>query len=82
MPEINLGIYLFILCGMEIHTVWGALGSMTKSAVHEEELTSKIKEQKIAVDKFSNLKNRKIYRQNQNSKVLFPADLTEMLSES
>ncbi|XP_032209938.1 ASNSD1 upstream open reading frame protein, partial [Mustela erminea] len=42
-----------------------------------------IKEQKIVVDELSNLKkNRKVYRQQQNSNIFFLADRTEMLSES
>uniref|UniRef100_A0A8C0NAE8 Uncharacterized protein n=2 Tax=Canis lupus familiaris TaxID=9615 RepID=A0A8C0NAE8_CANLF len=42
-----------------------------------------IKEQKIVVDELSNLKkNRKVYRQQQNSNIFFLADRTEMLSEN
>ncbi|XP_037018888.2 ASNSD1 upstream open reading frame protein [Artibeus jamaicensis] len=53
------------------------------SAPHREDLSSKIKEQKIVVDELSNLKkNRKVYRQQQNSNIFFLADRTEMLSES
>uniref|UniRef100_A0A8C6DAU7 ASNSD1 upstream open reading frame n=1 Tax=Moschus moschiferus TaxID=68415 RepID=A0A8C6DAU7_MOSMO len=53
------------------------------SALHKEELSSKIKEQKVVVDELSNLKkNRKVYRQQQNSNIFFLADRTEMLSES
>ncbi|XP_014708404.2 ASNSD1 upstream open reading frame protein [Equus asinus] len=53
------------------------------SAPHKEDLSSKIKEQKIVVDELSNLKkNRKVYRQQQNSNIFFLADRTEMLSES
>ncbi|XP_036110865.1 ASNSD1 upstream open reading frame protein [Molossus molossus] len=53
------------------------------SAAHKEDLSSKIKEQKIVVDELSNLKkNRKVYRQQQNSNIFFLADRTEMLSES
>lgn len=49
----------------------------------KEDLNSKIKEQKIVVDELSNLKkNRKVYRQQQNSNIFFLADRTEMLSES
>ncbi|KAM6174700.1 ASDURF protein [Erethizon dorsatum] len=55
-----------------------ALGSADK-----DELSGKIKEQKIVVDELSNLKkNRKVYRQQQNSNIFFLADRTEMLSES
>ncbi|XP_078184168.1 ASNSD1 upstream open reading frame protein-like isoform X1 [Callithrix jacchus] len=51
--------------------------------LHKEDLSSKIKEQKIVVDELSNLKkNRKVYRQQQNSNIFFLADRTEMLSES
>ncbi|XP_058405390.1 ASNSD1 upstream open reading frame protein [Diceros bicornis minor] len=53
------------------------------SAPHKEDLSNKIKEQKIVVDELSNLKkNRKVYRQQQNSNIFFLADRTEMLSES
>lgn len=53
------------------------------SAPHREDLSSKIKEQKIVVDELSNLKkNRKVYKQQQNSNIFFLADRTEMLSES
>ncbi|XP_033612211.1 ASNSD1 upstream open reading frame protein [Fukomys damarensis] len=59
-----------------------ALGSTDSSAVHKEELSLKIKEQKIIVDELSNLKkNRKVYSQQQNSNIFFLADRTEMLSE-
>ncbi|XP_023416879.1 ASNSD1 upstream open reading frame protein [Cavia porcellus] len=60
-----------------------APGSADSSAAHKEELSGKIKEQKIVVDELSNLKkNRKVYRQQQNSNIFFLADRTEMLSES
>ncbi|XP_042637695.1 ASNSD1 upstream open reading frame protein [Orycteropus afer afer] len=50
---------------------------------HREDLSSKIKEQKIVVDELSNLKkNRKVYKQQQNSNIFFLADRTQMLSES
>ncbi|XP_062944616.1 ASNSD1 upstream open reading frame protein [Cynocephalus volans] len=53
------------------------------STPDKESLSSKIKEQKIVVDELSNLKkNRKVYRQQQNSNIFFLADRTEMLSES
>ncbi|CAH6791600.1 Gm50478 [Phodopus roborovskii] len=53
------------------------------SAAHTEALSSKIKEQKILVDELSNLKkNRKVYRQQQNSNIFFLADRTKMFSES
>ncbi|XP_023384682.1 ASNSD1 upstream open reading frame protein [Pteropus alecto] len=53
------------------------------SAPHKVDLSSKIKEQKVVVDELSNLKkNRKVYRQQQNSNIFFLADRTEMLSES
>ncbi|XP_029788818.1 ASNSD1 upstream open reading frame protein isoform X1 [Suricata suricatta] len=59
------------------------LSSTDNSTPHKEELSSKIKEQKIVVDELSNLKkNRKVYRQQQNSNIFFLADRTEMLSES
>ncbi|CAD7685940.1 unnamed protein product [Nyctereutes procyonoides] len=49
----------------------------------KDELGNRIKEQKIVVDELSNLKkNRKVYRQQQNSNIFFLADRTEMLSES
>ncbi|XP_030181031.1 ASNSD1 upstream open reading frame protein [Lynx canadensis] len=60
-----------------------ALSSADNSTPHKEDLSSKIKEQKIVVDELSNLKkNRKVYRQQQNSNIFFLADRTEMLSES
>ncbi|XP_045687081.1 ASNSD1 upstream open reading frame protein [Phyllostomus hastatus] len=53
------------------------------STPHREDLSNKIKEQKIVVDELSNLKkNRKVYKQQQNSNIFFLADRTEMLSES
>uniref|UniRef100_A0A8C3WF09 ASNSD1 upstream open reading frame n=1 Tax=Catagonus wagneri TaxID=51154 RepID=A0A8C3WF09_9CETA len=53
------------------------------STPQKEDLSRKIKEQKIVVDELSNLKkNRKVYRQQQNSNIFFLADRTEMLSES
>ncbi|XP_054418328.1 ASNSD1 upstream open reading frame protein [Pteronotus mesoamericanus] len=59
------------------------LGNTDSSAPHKEDLSSKIKEQKIVVDELSNLKkNRKVYKQQQNSNIFFLADRTEMLSES
>nr|XP_016853505.1 PREDICTED: asparagine synthetase domain-containing protein 1 isoform X2 [Anolis carolinensis] len=48
----------------------------------KEELSRKIKEQKVIVDELSNLKkNRKVYRQQQNSNIFFLADRTQTLSE-
>ncbi|XP_025704532.1 ASDURF protein [Callorhinus ursinus] len=59
------------------------LFSVDHPTLHKEDLSSKIKEQKIVVDELSNLKkNRKVYRQQQNSNIFFLADRTEMLSES
>lgn len=59
------------------------LVSPDNSAPHKEDLSYKIKEQKVVVDELSNLKkNRKVYRQQQNSNIFFLADRTEMLSES
>ncbi|XP_057614602.1 ASNSD1 upstream open reading frame protein [Chionomys nivalis] len=53
------------------------------ATAHSEALGSKIKEQKIIVDELSNLKkNRKVYRQQQNSNIFFLEDRTNMLSES
>ncbi|KAM4836118.1 ASDURF protein [Thomomys bottae] len=53
-----------------------------RSTPQKEDLSSRIKEQKIVVDELSNLKkNRKVYRQQQNSNIFFLADRTEMLSE-
>ncbi|XP_077010529.1 ASDURF protein [Tamandua tetradactyla] len=53
------------------------------STPHKEELSCKIKEQKVIVDELSNLKkNRKVYKQQQNSNIFFLVDRTEMLSES
>ncbi|XP_075396190.1 ASNSD1 upstream open reading frame protein-like [Tenrec ecaudatus] len=49
----------------------------------KEDLSNQIKEQKVVVDELSNLKkNRKVYKQQQNSNIFFLADRTEMLSES
>ncbi|KAB0388449.1 hypothetical protein E2I00_004701 [Balaenoptera physalus] len=40
------------------------------SAVHKEDLSGEVTEQKIVVDELSNLqKNRKVYRQQQNSNI-------------
>ncbi|CAM2100254.1 unnamed protein product [Caretta caretta] len=48
----------------------------------KDELTRKIKEQKVVVDELSNLKkNRKVYKQQPNSNIFFLVDRTEMLSE-
>ncbi|XP_066178616.1 ASNSD1 upstream open reading frame protein-like isoform X2 [Sylvia atricapilla] len=48
----------------------------------KEELSRRIKEQKIAVDELSNLKkNRRVYKQQPNSNIFFLADRTEMLSQ-
>ncbi|KAM4868648.1 ASDURF protein [Urocitellus parryii] len=59
------------------------LVSTDNSTAQKEELSNKIKEQKIVVDELSNLKkNRKVYRQQQNSNIFFLADRTEMLSEN
>ncbi|XP_069851732.1 ASNSD1 upstream open reading frame protein [Dipodomys merriami] len=59
-----------------------ALVSSDRSTAQKEDLSSRIKEQKIVVDELSNLKkNRKVYRQQQNSNIFFLADRTEMLSE-
>ncbi|KAM6421368.1 ASDURF protein [Rhynochetos jubatus] len=49
---------------------------------HKEELSRRIKEQKVVVDELSNLKkNRKVYRQQPNSNIFFLADRTETLSQ-
>ncbi|KAF4799582.1 Asparagine synthetase domain-containing protein 1 [Turdus rufiventris] len=49
---------------------------------HKEELSRRIKEQKVVVDELSNLKkNRKVYKQQPNSNIFFLADRTEMLSQ-
>ncbi|KAM5156264.1 ASDURF protein [Callospermophilus lateralis] len=59
------------------------LFSTDYSTAQKEELSNKIKEQKIVVDELSNLKkNRKVYRQQQNSNIFFLSDRTEMLSEN
>ncbi|XP_074451642.1 ASDURF protein [Larus michahellis] len=48
----------------------------------KEELSRRIKEQKVVVDELSNLKkNRKVYRQQPNSNIFFLVDRTEMLSQ-
>ncbi|XP_072669301.1 ASNSD1 upstream open reading frame protein [Canis lupus baileyi] len=61
----------------------GALRPEEGAARGKDELGSRIKEQKIVVDELSNLKkNRKVYRQQQNSNIFFLADRTEMLSEN
>ncbi|XP_051009733.1 ASNSD1 upstream open reading frame protein [Acomys russatus] len=53
------------------------------SAAQTVALNNKIKEQKIIVDELSNLKkNRKVYKQQQNSNIFFLADRTKMFSES
>ncbi|KAM6269245.1 ASDURF protein [Porphyrio hochstetteri] len=49
---------------------------------HKEELSRRIKEQKVVVDELSNLKkNRKVYRQQPNSNIFFLVDRTETLSQ-
>ncbi|XP_064014055.1 ASNSD1 upstream open reading frame protein isoform X1 [Pogoniulus pusillus] len=49
---------------------------------HKEELSRKIKEQKVVVDELSNLKkNRKVYKQQPNSNIFFLVDRTETLSQ-
>ncbi|XP_044097080.1 ASNSD1 upstream open reading frame protein [Neovison vison] len=59
------------------------LRSADGAGLRKDDLGSRIKEQKIVVDELSNLKkNRKVYRQQQNSNIFFLADRTEMLSES
>ncbi|XP_052647922.1 ASNSD1 upstream open reading frame protein [Harpia harpyja] len=48
----------------------------------KEELSRRIKEQKVVVDELSNLKkNRKVYRQQPNSNIFFLVDRTETLSQ-
>ncbi|XP_065525990.1 ASNSD1 upstream open reading frame protein [Lathamus discolor] len=48
----------------------------------KEELSRKIKEQKVVVDELSNLKkNRKVYKQQPNSNIFFLVDRTETLSQ-
>uniref|UniRef100_A0A8D1H437 ASNSD1 upstream reading frame n=1 Tax=Sus scrofa TaxID=9823 RepID=A0A8D1H437_PIG len=65
------------------HEDGAGLVSTDNSTPQKEDLSRKIKEQKIIVDELSNLKkNRKVYRQQQNSNIFFLADRTEMLSES
>ncbi|XP_026644683.1 ASNSD1 upstream open reading frame protein [Microtus ochrogaster] len=57
--------------------------SAPTATAHSEALGNKIKVQKIIVDELSNLKkNRKVYRQQQNSNIFFLEDRTNMLSES
>lgn len=47
----------------------------------KEELSRKIKEQKVVVDELSNLKkNRRVYIQQRNSNILFLADRGQTLS--
>ena len=60
-----------------------APGPPHTSTAHAESLSSKIKEQKIIVDELSNLKkNRKVYKQQQNSNIFFLEDRTKIFSES
>lgn len=60
-----------------------APGPTCTSTAHAEALSSKIKEQKVIVDELSNLKkNRKVYKQQQNSNIFFLEERTKMLSES
>ncbi|XP_032756960.1 ASNSD1 upstream open reading frame protein [Rattus rattus] len=60
-----------------------APGPTRTSTAHAEALSSKIKEQKVIVDELSNLKkNRKVYKQQQNSNIFFLEERTKMLSES
>lgn len=47
----------------------------------KEEMTKKIKEQKVVVDELSNLKKgRKVYTQQRNSNIFFLADRGQTLS--
>lgn len=47
----------------------------------KEEMSKKIKEQKIAIDELSNLKKgRKVYTQQRNSNIFFLADRNQTLS--
>ena len=60
-----------------------ALGpSLLRARPCTRKSSTKIKEQEVVVDELSNLKNRKVYRQQQNSNIFFLADRTEMLFES
>ncbi|KAM9709654.1 ASDURF protein isoform 2-T2 [Menidia menidia] len=48
----------------------------------KEELSRKIKEQKVIVDELSNLrKNRKVYIQQSNSNIFFLADRSQTLED-
>ncbi|XP_027316778.2 ASNSD1 upstream open reading frame protein [Anas platyrhynchos] len=47
-----------------------------------DQLSRRIKEQKVIIDELSNLKkNRKVYKQQPNSNIFFLADRTETLSQ-
>uniref|UniRef100_A0A8I6GL92 Uncharacterized protein n=1 Tax=Rattus norvegicus TaxID=10116 RepID=A0A8I6GL92_RAT len=60
-----------------------APGPTHTSTVYAKALGSKITEQKIIVDELSNLKkNRKVYKQQQNSHIFFLEDRIKMFSES
>ena len=57
--------------------------SLLKAQPCTRKSSTKIKEQKVVVDELSNLKkNRKVYRQQQNSNIFFLVDWSEMLFES
>lgn len=50
-------------------------------SVLKEEMTKKIKEQKVVIDELSNLKKgRKVYTQQRNSNIFFLADRGQTLS--
>ncbi|RVE58456.1 hypothetical protein OJAV_G00209630 [Oryzias javanicus] len=52
-------------------------------SAYKEELSKKVKEQKVVVDELSNLKkNRKVYIQQRNSNIFFLADKSQTLSSS
>uniref|UniRef100_A0A3B3HWB4 Uncharacterized protein n=2 Tax=Oryzias latipes TaxID=8090 RepID=A0A3B3HWB4_ORYLA len=54
-----------------------------EQTTYKEELSKKIKEQKVVVDELSNLKkNRKVYIQQRNSNIFFLADRSQTLSTS
>lgn len=58
-----------------------AANIVQEEATHKEELSRKIREQKILVDELSNLKkNRRVYLQQPNSSVFFLTDRSQTLS--
>ncbi|XP_063070046.1 ASNSD1 upstream open reading frame protein-like [Engraulis encrasicolus] len=58
-----------------------ACGTAQETTTQKDELSKKIREQKILVDELSNLKkNRSVYLQQPNSNIFFLADRAQTMS--